>query len=186
MNSNVYVISGKRLYKPGEAKVRFRNFNYSKAAKWYDICNIHIKETVSGKDVWTPSYSYQWDMSEEWDNVCDEDCGGGLIHRKPGTCTRTNLTTKAKDTVDEFICAFLYRKDPDYDYTQPCNTNVSCSADKYKWVVDEWGECLGGYRGRNVGCFVEYTSKAGQPIYHMVDDSFCSKLGAKPPQTEVC
>lgn len=185
MNSNIYVIKNNKIYKPGEVKVLFRNFNFSPRSKWYDVCNIYVKETVNGVEKWTPSYEYTWDMNQEWGTTCSEDCGGGKIYRKPGTCTRKNLTTQETDVVDEFICAFIYRRDPEYDYSQPCNTNIPCSSDKYKWVADEWGECLGGYRGRSVGCFVSYLGSNGD-VYHIVDDSFCQHLGSKPIEIEEC
>ena len=185
MKTNFFFIKDKQIYNITNVKLRYYNFKYQKQPKWYDMCNMYIKETKDGVDQWTPAYTFEWVMNEEWDTKCSEDCGGGIIRRKPGTCKRRDGTTLVEEEVDEYMCIFLNRKNPDFEYSKPCNTDIPCSSDKYIWNVGEWSECISGQRGRNVGCFVSYIGSSGD-VYHQVDDSFCANSGEKPANIESC
>ena len=185
MALNFFILKNNEIHNVTGVKLRYFNFKYQKEPKWYDMCNMYIKETKDGVAQWTPAYDFEWVMNDEWDTVCSEDCGGGVIRRKPGTCKRINRTTLEEENVDEYMCIFLNRKNADFDYTKLCNTDIPCTSDKYTWVTGEWSECVLNQRWRNVGCFVSYIGTSGD-IYHQVDDSYCASLGEKPNTIENC
>lgn len=174
---NVIPAGEEQFYK-STMYVKYTNYKYA-TEKWREIVDISVCKNKQ----WIHAYTYTWNMNTDWDTTCSEECGGGIIRRKAGSCSRTWNLNNTVTNVSEDICKFLYRKDTtNYPYTQPCNTQA-CPTNYYTWVTFNWGACTAGYHQRNVLCFASYTYN-GNKVYHSVADNLCT--AQKPATSEAC